>query len=191
MSKLIPWKLVMAALILSGCTRSCGGGHKDMTPEQVVEGYLDVAFNMTDVNQRSFLLEYTTGKMRAAIESVSDETIKTAYIDRKYKIQSYSVVERRDRTPRETEVTFRLEYQDLGADKSLTSDSAPKVTTENTVSVVREKGYWLIRDVLGNKTAIDFPVAPESRIEAKPGVLSGDNPDNPNATVAPESPSAP
>ena len=57
------------------------------------------------------------------------------------------------------------------------SENAPKVTTENTVGVVRENGYWLIRDVLGNKTAIDFPVAPESRIEAKPGEISPDNPD--------------
>ena len=177
MLKSISWKLALAALILTGCTKSCGGSQKDMTPEQVVEAYLDVALNMTDVNQRAFLLEYTTGKMKSAIESVSEETIRTAYIDRKYKLLSYSVVERRDRTPRETEITFRIEYNDLGVEKAVPAENAPKVTTENTVGVVRENGYWLIRDVLGNKTAIDFPVAPESRIEAKPGEISPDNPD--------------
>jgi hypothetical protein len=34
---------------------------------------------------------------------------------------------------------------------------------------VRENGVWYIRDVLGNKTSIDFPVSEESRITAKAG----------------------
>ncbi len=48
------------------------------------------------------------------------------------------------------------------------------MTTENSVSVVKENGVWLIRDVLGNKTSIDFPVSEESRITAKPGVVTPD-----------------
>ena len=31
-----------------------------------------------------------------------------AFIERRYEIQNYSVVERRDRTPRETEVSFQI-----------------------------------------------------------------------------------
>lgn len=161
-------KLFLTGLALTGCTSQCGSNRGNLTPEQVVEAYLDVALNMTEVAQRDRLIEYTTGNLKAAIESSSAETIKTAYVDRKYKIVSYSVVERRDRTPRETEITFQLTYNDLGLEGKDPKD-APTVTTENTVSVVREKGAWLIKDVLGNKTAIDFPVSEESKITAKPG----------------------
>jgi hypothetical protein len=170
-----PLKLVAVAVFLTGCTSMCGKSRSSLTPEQVVEGYLDVALNMNEVSQRDDLLDYTTGNLKAAIESASPETIKKAYVDRKYKIENYSVVERRDRTPRETEITFQLTYHDLGPEGKKTEE-APKVTTENTVSVVKESNIWLIRDVLGNKTAIDFPVSEESRISAKPGPGVDDEP---------------
>lgn len=185
-----PWALVMCALVLTGCTSMCGTSRGNLTPEQVVEGYLDTALNMKEVSERDKLIEYTTGNLRAAIESAPPETIKTAYVDRKYKILNYSVVERRDRTPRETEITFQLTYNDLGADaQAAASKDAPKVTTENTVSVVREKGAWLIKDVMGNKTAIDFPVSEDSKITAKPGPGLDEPSDAP--TPVPEDGAAP
>lgn len=169
------WTLAVSALFITGCTSMCGVKRSSMTPEQVVEGYLDIALNMKDVSERDKLLDYTTGNLKAAIESAPPETIKLAYVDRQYKIENYSVVERRDRTPRETEITFQLTYNDLGTSPTK-PDEAPKVTTENTVSVVKENGLWLIRDVLGNKTSIDFPVSEESRISAKPGPGIDDEP---------------
>ena len=92
--------------------------------------------------------------------------IKTAYVDRKYELLNYSVVERRDRTPKETEITFQIEFKDLGTE-GVAPDQAPLVTTENTVSVVKKNQIWLIRDVLGNRTSIDFPVSKDSEITAK------------------------
>lgn len=177
---------LILALVITGCTRFCGTSHSDMNPEQVVEAYLNVALNMTSVAERGELMEYTTGNLKNAISQASDETLKAAYIDRKYKIENYSVVERRDRTPRETEVTFRLTYKDLGTAEPKPVNEAPKVTTENTVSVVRENKLWLIKDVMGNKTSIDFPVAPESQISAKPGP-GIDKPEDvhPDANVTP------
>jgi hypothetical protein len=37
------------------------------------------------------------------------------------------------------------------------------------VALIREKSTWYIRDVVGAKTTIDFPVSEESKITAKPG----------------------
>src|SRR5690606_9347269 len=167
-----PWMMCLAVISIVGCTRSCGKTRGDMTPDQVVEAYLDIALNMSDVSERNVLMEYTTGNLKSAIEAASEETIRKAYIDRSYKIASYSVVERRDRTPRETEITFRLEYLDLGTGDGAKETEAPKVTTENTVSVIKEDGIWLIRDVMGNKTSIDFPVSEESQITAVPGQMT-------------------
>jgi len=164
----ISWQLLLSALLVTGCTSMCSTNRSGMTPEQVVEAYLDVALNMKDVSERDLLVEYTTGSLKAAIESASPDTIKAAYVNRHYQIQNYSVVERRDRTPRETEITFQLTYADLGNGEKDPKE-APKVTTENTVAVVKSSGIWLIRDVLGNKTSIDFPVSDAARITAKPG----------------------
>lgn len=161
-------KMWMLILTLSGCTRTCSNPRAGMAPEKVVESYLDIALNMNSLSQREDLLQYTTGRLKEAIAAASEETINNAYIKRRYKLETYSVVERRDRTPRETEITFRLKYQDLGQNEVKVTE-APTVTTENTVAVIKEKGAWYIRDVIGNKTSIDFPVSEESKITARPG----------------------
>lgn len=167
-------RLLAVALILTGCTKSCGNDRNSMAPEKVVESYLNTALNMSNVSERDILLQYTTGRLKDAIASASEETIKTAYIQRHYDLQSYAVIERRDRTPRETEITFRLKYKDLGVGdvRPANSAEAPMVQTENTVALIREKSAWYIRDVIGAKTSIDFPVSAESRITAKPGVVT-------------------
>jgi hypothetical protein len=167
-------RLASLCLALTGCARFCGLSHKDMSPEQVVETYLNTAFNMREVSDRKRLASLTTGTLRQVITSAQDEEIKAAYIDRRYEVKNYSVIERRDRTPRETEITFRLVFLDLGAAGAETPNAtAPVVTTDNKVSVVRERGAWYLRDVIGRKTAIDFPVT-DSKVEAKPGVIGPD-----------------
>ena len=79
-----------------------------MNPEEVVEAYLDVALNMTHVNQRTLLIRYTTGELREAIAQVSDDIIKQAYIDKNFVVEAFSILEYRERTPREIEITFVL-----------------------------------------------------------------------------------
>ena len=148
----------------------CGNSHAEMSAEEVVEAYLDLALNMTSVDQRDQLLELTTGGLGAAIAAASVETIQKAYVDRKYNLKKYSLMERRDRTPKETEITYELTYNELNGEKN--PESAPLVKTENTVAVVKEKGAWYIRDILGNKTSIEFPVTDLNTILAKPGVIT-------------------
>jgi hypothetical protein len=159
-----------------------------MAPEKVVESYLNKALNMKQVSEKDDLAQYTTGRLKDAINAASDETITNAYIRRHYNIESYAVIERRDRTPRETEITFRLKYQDFGVADQRPSDTstAPTVQTENTVALIKEKGAWYIRDVVGAKTSIDFPVSQDSEIKAKPGVIS--QPELNQTQPAPENP---
>jgi hypothetical protein len=161
-------------LSLAGCVRGCGHQRESMAPEKVVESYLNTALNMKSVSEREDLMQYTTGRLKEALASASEETIKNAYVNRHYELESYAVIERRDRTPRETEITFRLKYKDLGTAETRPADSksAPTVQTENSVALLKEKGVWFIRDVVGAKTSIDFPVSQENEIRAKPGVIT-------------------
>lgn len=186
----ISWRLALTLATITGCTNTCGVNRSSMSPEQVVEAYLDKALNMKDVSERDQLVEYTTGTLKAAIESASPETIKGAYVERAYKLENYSVVERRDRTPRETEITFQLTYLDMTPASKDPAES-PQVTTENTVSLVKESGIWLIRDVVGNKTSIDFPVSEESKITAKAGEVSTMDEENDAQDIQEDAPPPP
>lgn len=174
--------LLVTIFSYSGCVRSCGNQRGSMSPEKVVEAYLNTALNMKSLSERENLLQYTTGRLKDAIVSASDDVVLSAYINRHYELESYAVIERRDRTPRETEITFRLKYKDLGvaAQRPTDTSSAPTVQTENSVALIKEKGAWFIRDVVGAKTRIDFPVSTDSEINAKPGVISDPSLSAPN-----------
>ena len=43
-------KVWLIILIITGCTNMCGTSHNAMGPEEVVEAYLDVAFNISEVD---------------------------------------------------------------------------------------------------------------------------------------------
>lgn len=152
-------RLWLCFSLLTGCNMMCTKDRTDMTPEEVVQAYLDLSLNMKSIEEKDYLLNLTTGSLKGALEKASDETITKAFLNRYYHLEAYSVVERRDRTPRETEITFVLTYRDLGSGGDMKPEEAPQVQTENTVSVVRLKGAWAIRDVLGKKTTIDFPTS--------------------------------
>jgi len=155
-------------MLLPGCMKSCGSERSRLQPEAVVEKYLQVSLNMNDVGQREVLLDLTTGNLHDVIRQAPDELLQNAFIKKHFQLEKYSIVERRDRTPRETEVTFLLEYLNLGASGTVHTETAPRIKTENTVSVVKEKGAWLISDVIGKKTAIDFQFE-ELIAPSKPG----------------------
>jgi len=151
-------------LVLTGCFRSCSHPiHADMTAEQVVESYLNMVFSMKTAEDKNILLSYTTGEMKAAIATASEETLQKAYLDRRYTLKSFSLVGKRDRTPHETEVTFQLEYQEL-PENVTKPEEAVMVKTLNTVALEKSKGGWLIREVIGAKSTFDFPLSNDSRI---------------------------
>jgi hypothetical protein len=134
-----------------------------MTAEQVVEAYLNVALNMEKLEQKALLLDYATGELKDAIAGASDETMKKAYLERRYTLKRFTLIRRQDHTPRETEITYQLTYNELPEDVSEES-KAVTVTTENTVQLVKEKSLWFIRNVIGSKTSFDFPISAVEKI---------------------------
>jgi hypothetical protein len=140
-----------------------------MAPDKVVEEYLDTAFGMTDASQKDILLSYTTGKLRNALKSATDEKFSEAFLKRKFKLESYAIVERTDISPNDVEIVFELKYRNTH-DSQGEANQSPLVTTENTVRVVRKKQkVWFVEDVLSADTTIDYPLG---------SIVKGD-PDNP------------
>lgn len=150
-------------LLITGCTNMCATSHKEMTAEEVVEAYLDAAFNIQNVDDIGILIKYTSGNLKQALESADAKTVELVFINKKYNLNRFSVIERRDRTPREVEVTYELAYNELNDESS--KDAL--VLTENTLNLVKQKGAWFITDVIGGQTSIDFQVASEITPEKK------------------------
>ena len=105
--------LIASFTFLTCCTQMCGESRSDMTPEQVVESYLEISMTMEDPSEKEKLLDLTTGLLHSSINAANEDTLRQAFIEKKYVNAEWMIVERRDRTPRETEVTFELTYRDL------------------------------------------------------------------------------
>ena len=156
--------IVTSLLAVVGCSGMCSKSRTEFSPEEVVQAYLDLSLNMKSLDEKAAIINLTTGNLREALEQSSDDVFVDAFIKKNYKLQSYSIVERRDRTPRETEITFLLSYKNLGDEREVKEEEAAEIKTENTVSVVKKQGAWAIRDVLGKKTTIDFPISKPTEI---------------------------
>ncbi len=151
---------------MTGCFTWCKPKREAMSAVQVLEGYIEVSTSMTDLEQREVLLEYTGGALRAALEGATQEEITNAFIKRKFELDSFSIVTRRDRTPREVEITFRISYYDR--QDIAPGDEPPLVATTNTVTLLKEDNMWSITDVIGSKdTEINFGVTTDSHIRVK------------------------
>ncbi|MFK7872179.1 MAG: hypothetical protein AB8C84_03265 [Oligoflexales bacterium] len=159
---------VVGAMFVVGCDLVTSWMYEDthgsMSAEQVVEAYLTTAFNLSSVDEKHLLMKFTGGKLKAALAGATEETMKKAYVDARYQLQSFSILDRVDRTPRVTEITFLLTYQDL-PDGETDFAKAPTIETENTLMLEKEEGLWLITDVLGQKSLFDFPETEDSEIK--------------------------
>lgn len=172
----------IALVFVSGCQRGCTKTHSEMSPEEVVEAYLDASLQVSSLEEKEKIMSFTTGNLKRTIAQSSDEEFRESYIDREIVLEAYSVVQSRQRTPRETEITYELKFKNLleaevSPDgeyvfddagnkkfKKYQKDEAAIISSENTVSVVRENRLWLIRDVIGNKFAMEFPLTDTSVI---------------------------
>lgn len=159
-------KILLLAMVMTACFAWCEPSRESMTAVQVLEKYVEVSTSLTDVEQREVLLAYTGGALRATLEGATDEAIIDAFIERKFELDSFSIVTRRDRTPREVEIKFRISYYDR---KDIASgDEPPLVATTNTVTLFKENNMWSITDVIGSEdTEIHFGVTTDSHIRAK------------------------
>ena len=153
----------LLAFFIVACTKMCSVSRKDLTPEQVVENYLQIAFNMKDVSQRALLLEYTTDELKVAISGATEGSLQAAYIKPRYNLKSWSFIDRVDRTPRAVELSYRVEYDELPESGKISEQVS--VETKNTVLLVKKDHKWFIKDVIGSNTAIEFPILKQSKIK--------------------------
>lgn len=134
----------------------CSVTRDDMSPQQVVEAYLEIAFNMEKVDQRRILLDYTTGDLEASISMASLTMIEELYIKPQYKIENLYIAEPQYRTPVECEVSYTLTYKELMDLEGLTDKTV--TTTQNIVSLVQLKEKWYIQGVIDKKSSVEFPL---------------------------------
>ena len=156
--KKFKWKTILISFFITSCTTLCEKRHEDLSAEEVVKIYLNTALSMTRLEERNILLDLTKGRLNQAIATATDETIKEAYLKKIQVLEKFQIIETNQKTPRESEITFQLIYKEPFKGKQEKKELV-RITTQNTVLMIKEDKKWFIREVVGNKTSIDFPVS--------------------------------
>ena len=148
--------IIVLSLFFIGCTKMCTQTRESMSPKDVVEAYLRTAFNIQELKQKELILQYVTGDLKNAISGASDDTIMEAYVKPRYVLKNMYIIEQDNKTPRETEVSYQLQYQENPENQKISEAST--ITTENRVSLIKENGRWYIQGVISKETSIEFPL---------------------------------
>lgn len=131
-------------LVTTGCT---GGGcsRLDIPPEEQLQSYIERAVNVTLPEDRERIVELTADPLKSALTNLSASDFKKAYIDTKFEVQTFEVLQRADTGEKECEIDFRIVYRSWLPGEN--PERAPLVDTRNRAIMQYEYGRWALANV--------------------------------------------
>jgi hypothetical protein len=144
-----PWRriqLLVWILIVAGCGPSRCRGRTDVPPEEQLRAYLDLAVNITRMEQREELESYTTGDFLDNLSSASPEAFKKNYLDRRYEFEVFEVTGKSEVEPKkEIRIEYRVKYKTWLTGEDKTRSPVQEVRSIATMKYVN--GQWVIAEV--------------------------------------------
>lgn len=137
--------LFLWAFVFVGCgpVRCAGGSRVDVAAEEQLRSYIDLAVNITRIEQREELESLTTGDFRDRLTSASPEAFKKSYLDRRYEFEVFEIISKNEvEANRETQLEYRVKFRTwlTGEDKA----RAPVQELKSIATMLYTKGQWAI-----------------------------------------------
>ena len=178
------WRIWLLLVAMTACTKTCSKSHEDMDPEEVLEAYLELSFNISDASQKEQLMSYTTGVLKEALAGTTDSVFLEAFRPRQ--LQSFWIEQVDEITPRLFTIKFGVIYTntEVGKTKMVSAEirNSTTITLERIASNDKKTAAWYISEVSGAKTSINFPttsvepVTPQGDTSPNSESATGDNP---------------
>ncbi len=149
--KAVSCSLIFLSLI--SCTRN-----PDIAgdPKQRLIEYISKSFMIKQPEDKSQLLSYLTGDVKARLESWSSEQFRDAFLSKKRELIKLSIREIKSISDDEAQITYELVYSEIKT-ASGTQTSQAKITNKKLCQMVRgDHGRWYIADVKNIKELIEF-----------------------------------
>lgn len=104
--------LILGFLVFVGCGPRACGKRQDVSPEEQLRTYIDLAVNITRMEQREELESYTTGELRDQLTSSSPEAFKKSYLERRYDFELLEMLGQTEVVPnKETHLEYRVKFK--------------------------------------------------------------------------------
>lgn len=138
--------LLIGIFLFVGCGPRACGKRQDVAPEEQLRSYIDLAVNITRMEQREELEDFTTGEFRDQITSISPEAFKKSYLDRRYEFDEFEVTGKTEVVPdKETHLEYRVKFRTwlTGEDRT----RAPLQEIKSVCVLKYSNGQWAIASI--------------------------------------------
>lgn len=166
--------LLALFVLFVGCGPKRCGGQDNIPPEEQLRNYIDLAVNITRLEQREELETLTTGEFRDTLTSLSEEAFKQSYLDRRYEFDEFEIIGNTEVEPKkEIQIEYRVKFRSwvTGEDKT----RAPVQDVKSVATLKYSQGQWSIASIRPVDTNFNWDVGlPLDGVSTK-GVLMDDS----------------
>ncbi|MEN9810982.1 MAG: hypothetical protein RLZZ488_2549 [Pseudomonadota bacterium] len=138
--------ILLGAVFFVGCMPVRCGKREDVAAEEQLRNYIDLAVNITRMDQREELESYTTGEFRDQLTSSSVESFKRSYLERRYEFEVFEVTNKTEvEAGREVQLEYRVKFKSwlTGEDKA----RAPVQEVSSVAIMKYTNGHWAIASI--------------------------------------------
>lgn len=144
--------LILLTLFSSGVTlwTGCTSRLEDQTPVKTLESYINLSFNVKEVQDKAKMVELLTGDTKQRLSVWSDEQFLKAFVETKKKFGTLRVLENKKVTDQEVALTYELSFREGEKDK------LAQITQRKLCTLVYLDGGWKIKEVRSQRESIEY-----------------------------------
>ena len=129
-----------AFLSLTACIKKAGMSHSGLSPEQVVQGFVDLSAGAKEAKDQERLQQFCSGDLRRTLERMNEEAFRLIYLDNEIKVLDYKVLDQKQEGDTAS-VVYRLTL-----DNKQGTDQTREVNTRE-VELRRQGDSWFITGI--------------------------------------------
>ena len=162
----------------------------DVSAEEQLRSYIDLAVNITRMDQREELESFTTGEFRDHITSASPEAFKESYLNRRFEFDEFEVTSKKEVDPqREVHLEYRVKFRSwlTGEDKA----RSPSQDVKSLAVMKYTNGQWAIASIKPLDSSYNWDVGLPMDGVSTQGITPDSPVIDPYAEAAPQAEQAP
>ncbi|MEY2988318.1 MAG: hypothetical protein RJB13_1839 [Pseudomonadota bacterium] len=143
--------------VFVGCGPRRCSSLSDIPPEEQLRSYIDLAVNITRIEQRDELEGLTTGDFKDSLSALSAEAFKESYLDRRYEFDEFEILGQTEvETKKELQIEYRVKFRTWITGEDKTRAPVQEITSIATLKYVQ--GQWAVASIKPTDTSFNWDV---------------------------------
>lgn len=143
------FQYIILSTLLLGCSPQ--NRNEVQSVNDVLEKYVQTSFDLKAFEDRTRLLELSSGSVKRDLEAMDEAGFKRQFADRERKLLKFTIRDRHKLSPNRYSVLYEVKLTQALSDKSLTTQVNKKLAF-----LTNDQGKWLIDEVRNINSTISY-----------------------------------